>query len=250
MIIITGASRGIGKAIATQLAKEGKNLWLVNRNQKTQAEIVQTLKAINSEITIRTSLIDLANKTELMQFIDEIKSANTPIEALINNAGFALDLSPFPETIDDDIEDMINVNIRALFLLTKHVSAIMQQQNSGHIINIGSTAAITAYTNAAVYCATKAAVKTFTDGLRLDLMASNIKVTLIQPGIVETDFSLIRFKGDKSRAEAVYTGIEALSADDIANSVSYVLNTPQHVQIAELTIMATHQGNGFTLHRQ
>lgn len=249
MIIITGGSRGIGKAIAIRAAEFGQNLWLTGRDQTVMAETVAELKKINGRISIKTSCFYLGNKIELMHFIEEIKNHPEPIEGLFNNAGFALDLAPIDQTLDDDIDDMIDVNVRALFILTKHISKIMRQQNRGHIINIGSTAGMAAYQSAAVYCATKAAVKTFTDGVRLDLMDTNVKVTLIQPGIVETDFSLRRFKGDISRAAKVYEGIEALETIDIADAVCFVFNTPRHMQVAEMTIMATHQGNGSTLHR-
>lgn len=250
MIIITGASRGIGKAIAIRAAEFGRDLWLTGKDETRMAQTVAELKKVNSRITIRTSCFDLADKDSLLNFIKEVKQSNVFIEGLFNNAGFALDLAPIDQTLDDDIDAMIDVNVRALFILTRHISAIMRKQDRGHIINIGSTAAITAYRSAAVYCATKAAVKTFTDGIRLDLVDSNVKVTLIQPGIVETDFSLTRFKGDKTRADAVYSDIDALEAIDIADAVCFVFNTPKHMQVAEMTIMATNQGNGFTFHKQ
>lgn len=250
MIIITGASRGIGKAIAIRAAEFGQNLWLTGRDVKTMQQTVDELKKVNGRITIKTSCFDLADKQALKQFIQEVEASDTPIEGLFNNAGFALDLAPIDDTLDDDIDSMIDVNIRALFILTRHISKIMRKQNRGHIINIGSTAALSAYRNAAVYCATKAAVKTFTDGIRLDLIGTNVKVTLIQPGIVETDFSLTRFKGDATKAAAVYEGIDALEAIDIADAVCFAFHTPRHMQVAEMTIMATNQGNGFTLHKQ
>lgn len=249
MIIITGASRGIGKAIALRAAEFGRDLWLTGKNEETMTQAVAELKQVNSRIRIRTSCFDLANKTALQHFIEDVEESEEFIEGLFNNAGFALDLAPFDQTLDVDIDAMIDVNVRALFILTRHIAARMRKQNRGHIINIGSTAAITAYRSAAVYCATKAAVKTFTDGLRLDLIDTNIKVTLIQPGIVETDFSLNRFKGDAIRAAAVYEGIDALEAIDIADAVCFVFHTPKHMQVAEMTIMATNQGNGFTLHK-
>lgn len=250
MIIITGASRGIGKAIAKQAAKHGYDLWLTGKNTETMKKTVSELNTINSTITIQTSCFDIANKTDLLHFIESVKQSEQKIEGLFNNVGFALDLSVIDQSLDLDIDAMLDVNVRALFILTRHISEIMRKQNTGHIINIGSTAAIAAYRGAAVYAATKAAVKTFTDGIRLDLIETDIKVTLIQPGIVETDFSLTRFKGDIARAKSVYAGIKALEADDIANAVFFAFNTPSHVQVAEMTIMATHQGNGFTLHKQ
>lgn len=250
MIIITGASRGIGKAIAIRAAEFGRNLWLVGQNEKNMEKAVAELKKVNGRIEIRTSCFDLSNKIALLNFIQNVEASGKKIEGLFNNAGFALDLAPFDMTEDDDIDAMIDVNVRALFILTRHIAQLMRAQNSGHIINIGSTAAIAAYQNAAVYCATKAAVKTFTDGIRLDLVDTNVKVTLIQPGIVETDFSLRRFKGDVQKAAAVYRGIDALEAIDIADAVCFVFNTPLHMQVAEMTIMATNQGNGSTIHRK
>lgn len=250
MILITGATNGIGKAIALKLARENKNLWLTGRNQERMGLLIEELKLINPNIVIKTNLFDLNDSKELKKFLITLEKSNLSIEGVINNAGLALDLAPFDQTLVADIETVINTNVTSLFLITHSVIKLMRAQNKGHIINIGSTAGICAYTNAAVYCASKAAIKSFSDGIRLDLIETDIKVTLIQPGIVETDFSLVRFKGDHAKAKRVYSGIEALQALDIADAVSYVMNTPAHLQVAELTLMATHQGNGFTIHRK
>ncbi|HFI0254199.1 TPA: SDR family NAD(P)-dependent oxidoreductase, partial [Streptococcus suis] len=169
---------------------------------------------------------------------------------LVNNAGLALGLDKFQDYDLTDMMTMIDTNIKGLLTVTRQILPQMVAHNEGHIINIGSTAGIYAYAGAAVYAATKSAVKVLSDGIRIDTIDKNIKVTTLQPGIVETDFSQVRFHGDKGRAAGVYQGIDALQAEDIANCTLFVANQPQHVQISDMTIMATKQATGFTIHRE
>ena len=149
-----------------------------------------------------------------------------------------------------DIEKMINVNIKGLIYVTRELIPLMIERNSGHIINIGSTAGIFAYSKAAVYCATKSAVKLLSDGIRIDTIDTDIKITTVQPGIVETDFSTVRFHGDKEMAKTIYDGIEALKPEDIAEIIVYIANQPKRVQISDITIMANQQAAGFLIHRK
>ena len=178
-----------------------------------------------------------------------VKEIGTP-DVLINNAGLARGLSSYDQNDEADISEMIETNIKGVFFLTRAFLPYFVKRNSGHIVNMGSTAGLYAYAGAAIYCATKAAVKTFSDGLRIDLMESDIKVTTIQPGIVETPFSETRFHGDKKRAAAVYEGIDALQAGDIAEAIFFAVNQPKRVQISDMVIMANQQGTGFLVSKK
>ena len=172
------------------------------------------------------------------------------VHVLVNNAGLALGLTAYQNYEEWDLLTMLDTNVKGLMMMTRQILPSMVAANEGHIINMGSTAGIYAYAGAAVYSATKAAVKTFSDGLRIDTIATDIKVTTIQPGIVETDFSQVRFHGDKDKAAKVYQGVEALQAQDIADAVLYVTKQPRRVQISDMTIMANQQATGFTIHRE
>ena len=171
-------------------------------------------------------------------------------DILLNDAGLAQGLEPYGETLPEDIVQMIDTNIKGLFLVTRAFLPEMVKRNSGHIVNMGSTAGLYAYAGAAVYCATKAAVKTFSDGIRIDVIDSDIKVTTVQPGIVETPFSEVRFKGDKKRAAAVYEGIDALQAEDIADVIAFIIDRPKRVQISDVVIMANQQATGFMVSKK
>jgi 3-hydroxy acid dehydrogenase / malonic semialdehyde reductase len=186
-----------------------------------------------------------------------LERAGSPaIDVLVNNAGLARGLEPLPENEPGDWDEMIDANVKGLLWVTRPVVKQMMARlgrnpgTSAHIVNLGSLAGVAAYPNGAVYCATKAAVKSISDGLRQDVNAYPIRVTLIQPGMVETEFSGVRFKGDEARAKAVYRGIEPLKASDIADLIVYAVMAPPHVQITELTVTATHQANAFTVFRK
>lgn len=172
------------------------------------------------------------------------------VDILVNNAGLALGLDKFQDYDIMDIERMIDTNIKGLLYVTRQILPSMVANDEGHIINIGSTAGIYAYAGAAVYCATKSAVKVLSDGIRIDTIDKNIKVTTVQPGIVETNFSNVRFHGNMEEARKVYEGIEALKPEDIANTIVYIANQPKHVQISDITIMATNQATGFNIYRK
>jgi NADP-dependent 3-hydroxy acid dehydrogenase YdfG len=169
---------------------------------------------------------------------------------LINNAGLALGLEKEYEGDFDDWDTMIDTNIKGLLTMTRLIVPTMVERNHGHVINIGSVAGDAAYANGNVYCATKAAVKAITDGLRIDLSATAVRVTNVKPGLVETNFSVTRFHGDQSRADKVYEGIQPLTGDDIADVAYYAASAPAHVQIAEVLVLATHQASGSVIHRE
>ena len=214
------------------------------------------LEKVKMEITekypvkVFTYILDVTNKENISSVVAAcVKEIGTP-DVLINNAGLARGLSSYDQNDEADISEMIETNIKGVFFLTRDFLPYFVKRNSGHIVNMGSTAGLYAYAGAAIYCATKAAVKTFSDGLRIDLMESDIKVTTIQPGIVETPFSETRFHGDKKRAAAVYEGIDALQAGDIAEAIFFAVNQPKRVQISDMVIMANQQGTGFLVSKK
>ena len=195
-------------------------------------------------------VLDVTKYNDVVKFSRKILDDVKKVDILVNNAGLALGLDKFQNYDIMDIEQMINTNIKGLLYVTRQILPSMVENNEGHIINIGSTAGIYAYAGAAVYCATKSAVKVLSDGIRIDTIDKNIKVTTVQPGIVETNFSNIRFHGNTEQAKKVYEGIEALKPEDIANTIVYIANQPKHVQISDITIMATNQATGFNIYRK
>lgn len=248
-ILITGATSGIGKAIAYAFAKQGDNLILTGR----RTHLLEDIQADLTEkygVQVWTYPLDITQETAVTDFHQQVMAEVGRVDILVNNAGLALGLDKFQDYSMLDMTTMIDTNIKGLLYVTRLFLPHMVENNSGHIITIGSTAGIYAYGGAAVYAATKAAVKVLSDGIRIDTIEKNIKVTTVQPGIVETDFSQVRFHGDQDRAKQVYAGIEALQADDIADIALYIANQPPHVQISDITIMATQQATGFTIHRK
>lgn len=248
-VLITGASSGIGKAIAYAFAKDGDNVIITGRR-------LDKLEAIKRDIESKYGVqvyiysFDVTDIEQVILNCQSILQKVGQIHILVNNAGLALGLDKFQDYDLTDMMIMIDTNMKGLLAVTRQLLPQMVKYNDGQIINIGSTAGIYAYAGAAVYAATKSAVKVLSDGIRIDTIDKQIKVTTIQPGIVETDFSQVRFHGDKARAATVYKGIEALQAEDIANCALFIANQPKHVQISDMTIMATKQATGFTIHRE
>ena len=248
-VFITGASSGIGKAMAYSFGKNGDNLVLCARRLERLEEIK---KDIEEKYAVKVYIykLDVTIYENVADTVKEIIKTVGNIDILVNNAGLALGLDKFQNYSINDMQTMIDTNIKGLLYVTREIIPYMVSKNSGHIINIGSTAGMYAYADGAVYCATKAAVKFLSDGIRIDTIDKNIKVTTIQPGIVETDFSEVRFHGDKAKAEKVYKGIKALKPEDIADITVYAANQPEHVQISDITIMATKQATGFDVYRE
>ena len=224
---ITGATSGIGLATAKALAAGGYDLALAARNEGK----LSSVKAdIEKEFSVKVTpyVLDVREPEEIRKTV----------------------AACLAETKEEDILQMIDTNIKGLFLVTRAFLPSMLERNSGHIVNLGSTAGLYAYAGAAVYCSTKAAVKTFSDGIRIDVIDSDIKVTTIQPGIVHTPFSEVRFHGDKKRAEAVYEGVDALHAEDIADIIAFAVSRPKRVQISDIVIMANQQATGFMVSKK
>ena len=239
---------GIGLACAKRFAENGDRLILTGRNEQRLAEISKQL--VEKGTQVLTLVFDVRDREKARTMIHDLPAEWQTIDVLVNNAGLALGLEPEYQGNYDDWETMIDTNIKGLLNMTRLVVPGMVERNCGHIINIGSVAGDAAYAGGNVYCATKAAVKALTDGLRIDVADTAIRVTNLKPGLVETNFSNTRFHGDNERAANVYKGIKPLTGDDIADVAVYAANAPAHVQIAEVLILATHQASGSVIVRK
>ena len=245
--LITGATSGIGKATAELLAKQGFRLIICGR----RTEVLQQLK---TELSSHTEVFSLSFD---QRYFSEVETAFNAlpkdwknIDILINNAGNAHGLDSLLDGNIGDWDAMMDGNVKGILYVSKMIIPGMKERNAGHIINISSVAAKQTYANGVVYCASKKAVDVISEGMRWELTEFGIKVTNIQPGAVETDFSTVRFKGDEKRAKTVYQGYEALQSIDIANAISYCINTPKHVAISDLTIYPSAQSEPRTIHRR
>lgn len=246
--LITGASSGIGEACARKFAEGGYDLILTARRAEKLAEMGAELEAEGTKV--KTLTFDVRDAEAAETAVDSLEPEWRKIDVLINNAGLALGLDKEYEGDPDDWNTMIDTNIKGLLTMTRLIVPGMVERNEGHVINIGSVAGDAAYAKGNVYCATKAAVKTITDGLRIDLAETAVRVTNLKPGLVETNFSNVRFHGDNQRADNVYKGITPLTGADIADVAFYAASAPKHVQIAEVLILATHQASGSVIYRK
>ena len=246
---ITGASSGIGAACARKFAQGGYTLLL-------NARSIDKLQALKTEletaygIDVELLPFDVRDRKAAEAALKSLPEKYQTIDVLVNNAGLALGVDKEYEGTEDNYDTMIETNITALLMMTRLVVPGMVNRGKGHIINIGSVAGDTAYPGGSVYCATKAAVKVLSDGLRMDLVDTPLRVTNVKPGLVETNFSVTRFAGDKERADKVYQGIKPLTGEDIAEVVYFAASAPEHVQIAEVLVLATHQASGTIVHRK
>lgn len=246
--LITGASSGIGEACARKFAEGGYDLILTARRAEKLTELKAELEAEGTKV--KTLTFDVRDAEAAEKAVDSLEPEWRKIDVLINNAGLALGLDKEYEGDPDDWNTMIDTNIKGLLTMTRLIVPGMVERNEGHVINIGSVAGDAAYAKGNVYCATKAAVKTITDGLRIDLAETAVRVTNLKPGLVETNFSNVRFHGDNQRADNVYKGITPLTGADIADVAFYAASAPKHVQIAEVLILATHQASGSVIYRK
>lgn len=246
-VLITGATSGIGKATAELLARQNFRLILCGR----RTEVLEGLKKELSNLTEVTFMVfDVRDKEAVKQAFSELPEEWKNIDVLINNAGNAHGLAPIYEGNIEDWDAMLDGNVKGLLYVSNEVIPLMKSRHTGHIVNLSSVAARQTYMNGVVYCASKRAVDVISEGMRLELTEFGIKVTNIQPGAVQTDFSMVRFKGDKEKADAVYAGYEALKAEDIADSIAYCINAPKHVVIADLTIYPSAQSEPRTIYRK
>jgi len=242
-VFITGATSGFGKAIATRFAKEGCDLIITGR-RGDRLEALQEHLQESYGVRVHTLEFDVRDKDATAIAVEVIKQQVSHIDILVNNAGLASGLSSIDEGDTDDWDVMIDTNVKGLLYVTRQIVPLMKEQACGHIINIGSTAGKTVYKNGNVYCATKFAVDALSQAMRIDLLPYGIKVTAINPGAAETEFSLVRFKGDEERACNVYDGFNPLQAEDVADAAWYCASLPPHVCINDLTMTCLTQANG------
>ena len=246
---ITGASSGIGAACARKFAQGGYTLLL-------NARSIDKLQALKTEletaygIDVELLPFDVRDRKAAETALKSLPEKYQTIDVLVNNAGLALGVDKEYEGTEENYDTMIETNITALLMMTRLVVPGMVKRGKGHVINVGSVAGDAAYPGGSVYCATKAAVKVLSDGLRMDLVDTPLRVTNVKPGLVETNFSVTRFAGDKERADKVYQGIKPLTGEDIAEVVYFAASAPEHVQIAEVLVLATHQASGTIVHRE
>lgn len=247
-VLVTGATSGIGRATAVAFAQRGYRLVVTGRREDALRELAREIEAMGAEV--KALQFDVRSYEAAESALRSLPFDWQAVDILVNNAGGALGLEPIFEGDRSDWDTMVDANVKGLLYMTRLIVPGMVERQSGHIINIGSVAGDAAYAGGGVYCATKAAVKALTDGLRLDLVSTPLRVTNIKPGLVETNFSVTRFHGDTERASNVYKGIVPLRGEDIASVVVYAAEAPAHVQIAEVLVLATHQANGSTIYRK
>lgn len=246
-ILVTGASSGFGQAIARKFAASGDRLVITGRRSEKLYELAEALKKdFSAEVEVK--VFDVQDRSQVFQALHGDPNL-TDLDLLVNNAGLALGRDLFDEASIDDWETMIDTNVKGLLYVTKAVLPNFISKGSGHIINIGSTAGKEVYERGNVYCATKHAVEALSQSMRIDLVKHAIKVTAIHPGAADTEFSLVRFKGDKEKAAAVYSGFTPLYGNDVADTVHYCAGLPAHVCINSLVMTCTAQPNSFYLHR-
>jgi 3-hydroxy acid dehydrogenase / malonic semialdehyde reductase len=241
-IMVTGATSGFGKATAIRFAKEGFNIIITGRRKDKLYELEKELLSFG-KTKVLSLIFDVRKREEVASVIGDLPVEWKTIDILVNNAGLAVGMDHIDAGNIDDWERMIDTNVKGLLFVTRAVLPLMVAKNSGHIINIGSIAGKEAYEYGNVYCASKSAVDSLSKSMRIDLLRNNIKVTQIAPGMAETEFSLVRFKGDDVKAKAVYKGIDALTADDVADAIYYCANLPAHVCINDLVITSIQQAS-------
>jgi len=248
IVLITGASSGIGKACAEVFAKEGADLILTARRLQLIDKLSQSLKK-KFKIKILTAKLDVRDKEEVKDLVSSLSKEWRKIDILLNNAGLARGLSTIDEGKYNDWDEMIDTNVKGLLYVSREILPLMVKRKKGHIINIGSIAGHSVYPKGNVYNASKFAVGAITRGMRLDLYEKDIRISTVDPGMVETEFSIVRFRGDKERANKIYEGLKPLSAADIADAVLYCATRPQHVNIDELIITPIAQASAIHVKR-
>jgi 3-hydroxy acid dehydrogenase/malonic semialdehyde reductase len=247
--LITGATSGIGEACAHLFAQQGYRMILVARREEKLEKIAKHF-ADKYAVKIKTLIADVRDKAAVTAVLEGLEEDWKQVDVLINNAGLSLGLEPIGQGDTNDWDTMIDTNVKGLLYVTKIVSNWMIANQKGHIVNVGSTAGKEVYPGGNVYCATKHAVDALNKGMRIDLLPHGIKVTAVNPGMVETEFSLTRFKGDEARAGKVYEGLEPLIAQDIAEAIWFAVSRPAHVNINDMIITPTAQANSYVINRK
>lgn len=245
-VLITGATSGIGKATAELFAEQGCHLILTGRREKLLSDFSNEIQS-RYNITVLPFAFDIQNKEACHAF--SISIAEKKVDILINNAGLAVGVDSVQSGNFEDWDTMIDTNIKGLLVMTRYITPKMIERNSGHVINLGSTAGHEVYPGGAVYCATKYAVKAITEATKKDLHGTKVRVSMVSPGLVETEFSNVRFKGDDKRADSVYEGIAPLTPQDIAEIIGFVANRPDHVNILDSIVMPVNQSSAQMVHR-
>lgn len=245
-VLLTGATSGIGEATARILARHQFNLILCGRRQDRLSKLAEELSA---DTRVTTLSFDVRDNAAVQTALRSLKGEWKKIDVLINNAGNAHGMDPIHKGSLEDWDAMMDINVKGLLYVSREILPGMVDQKSGHVINIGSIAGKEVYPNGNVYCASKFAVDALTRGMRIDLNPFGIKVTSIHPGMVETEFSLVRFKGDSEKARSVYKGVEPLTGHDIAEIIHWVLSTPEHVVIADMVVFPKAQGSATVVNR-
>lgn len=249
IVLISGATAGIGEACALEFAAKNYNIIITGRRSERLDDLQKRLED-EFNIEVFSLNFDIRNQPEVAKAISQIPEKFRNIDILINNAGLAAGVNPIDAGVLADWEAMIDTNVKGLLYLSKEIIPIMKANRKGHIINIGSVAGKMAYPNGNVYCGTKSAVQAITEGMRIDLLPYGIKVTQVAPGAVETEFSIVRLKGDKEAAKNVYKGYKPLTAKDIADVVMYTASVPAHVNINDILVMPAAQANAYIYNRE
>ena len=248
-ILITGASSGIGEACARRFAAGGADLILTARREDRLLRLKEALEKDHG-VTVRTRRLDVRDRKAVEVFSGEVEREIEAPDVLVNNAGLASGIGKFYQGDFDDWDKMIGTNVTGLLNVTRYIVPLMVKRNRGHIVNIGSVAGHMVYPGGNVYNATKFAVRALNQAMNIDLVGTRIRVSSIDPGAVETEFSIVRYHGDKERAKAVYGGFEPLTGDDIAEAVYFVVNAPEHVNIVNMVVLPTAQRSPYVLHRE
>jgi NADP-dependent 3-hydroxy acid dehydrogenase YdfG len=249
IVFITGASGGIGAATALAFAAEGARLLLAARRVGKLAEVA-SLALERGAQAVHSIDLDVRHHRAVQSAVDELPPEWAEIEVLINNAGLSRGLDKLYMGKVEDWDEMVDTNVKGLLYVTRAVVPGMVVRGRGHVVNLGSTAGDLAYPNGAVYCGTKGAVRLINDGLRQDVLGTPVRVTSVDPGMVETDFSLVRFRGDEERAARVYKGVKPLTPEDVADVIVWVVNRPAHVNIARVSMTPVQQANSILFHRE
>ena len=247
-VMVTGATAGFGRATALEFARNGYNVIITGRRKERLLKLAKEIEAFKTGVIALN--FDVRNKSEVDRAVSSLPLIWKEIDILVNNAGLAAGLSHIDDGDTDDWDRMVDTNIKGLLYVTRAVAPLMAARNHGHIFNISSIAGKDIYENGNVYCATKSAVDSLSKAMRIDLLKHGIRVTNIAPGMAETEFSIVRFKGDQGKADAVYKGVKALSAEDIASVIYFCATLPDHVCINDLTITPTQQAGVGAVYRK